>query len=161
MRIKLRKRRAAISEILGSLIMIAITLVAGAAVFGFVNGQAGSSSAAVGNSAANNINFLNEREVIVYASVVSLTPSASANVWVYNSGLINPLTIAEVLVFQGSTQLCPSATWTMPPVAQYSEAEFSTTDCLVSGIGAFNSTNAYTFEVVGQYGSSAQITVTF
>lgn len=43
--------------------MIAITLIAGATALGWVNGQASSSDNAVGNSAAKNINFLNEREV--------------------------------------------------------------------------------------------------
>jgi len=41
--------------------MVVVTLIAGAAVLGWVNGQAGSSEQAYGNSAANNINYLNER----------------------------------------------------------------------------------------------------
>lgn len=44
-----------------TLLMIVVTLIAGAAVLGWVNGQAGSSERAYGNSAANNINNLNER----------------------------------------------------------------------------------------------------
>jgi len=104
----------AISEVFGSLIMIAVTLIAGIAAFGFINGQAGNSARAVGNNAATNVNFLNEREVVVYATVVGSTPSASANVWVYNSGVITPLTISQVLIFQGSSQVCPTATWTLP-----------------------------------------------
>jgi hypothetical protein len=41
--------------------MVVVTLIAGAAVLGWVNGQAGNSEQAYGNSAANNINYLNER----------------------------------------------------------------------------------------------------
>ncbi len=88
--------RPAVSEVMGSLIMIAVTLVAGAAVFGFVNGASGSSAGAVGNSAANNINFLNEHTSFVteYFTAASggacvgpigtLCPGAS--IWVYNNG---------------------------------------------------------------------------
>jgi len=54
-------RRRAISELFATLLMVVVTLIAGAAVLGWVNGQAGNSEQAYGNSAANNINYLNER----------------------------------------------------------------------------------------------------
>jgi len=156
------RKRLAISELFGSLIMIAVTLIAGIAVFGFINGQAGTSARAVGNSAATNSNFLNEREVVVYATVVGATPSASANVWVYNSGIITPLTISQVLIFQGSSQVCPSATWTLPSIQQGNVALLSTTNCrTVGGANALVSPNTYVFEVIGTYGSNARLTIQF
>lgn len=61
----MNRRRVGVSELVGTLIMVAITLVAGAAVFGWVNGQAGTSESAYGASVANNVDFLRERFVIV------------------------------------------------------------------------------------------------
>jgi hypothetical protein len=71
---------------MGALIMVAITLVAGVAVFGFVNAQAGQSANAIGNNAAANINFLNEREVITY---VGFGGPININVMIYNNGQVD------------------------------------------------------------------------
>jgi hypothetical protein len=84
----------AISEILGSLIMISITLISGVAVFGYVNGQSGTSAQAVGNSAASNINFLNERFVIVTST---LAAPASGSVYIYDNGRAD-LTIMSIQI---------------------------------------------------------------
>ena len=46
--------------------MLAITMVAGAAVFGFVNGQAGSSAQQYGGQVQNQISALGERFVFAY-----------------------------------------------------------------------------------------------
>lgn len=59
------KRRHAVSELMGTLLMIGITLVAGAAVIGWVNGQAGASEQAYGSNVAANVNYLREHFVIV------------------------------------------------------------------------------------------------
>jgi flagellin-like protein len=80
------KKRVAVSELVGTLIMVAITLVAGAAVFGWVNGQAGSSENAYGQSVANNVNFLNERFSPV---AVTFQGGTSANFSIYNSGSVS------------------------------------------------------------------------
>ena len=56
--------------------MIAITLVAGAAVFGFVNGQAGTSEKQYGIAVANNVNYLREHFVIVNVQFAS-TPAGA------------------------------------------------------------------------------------
>jgi flagellin-like protein len=172
LRIKLRRRRAAISEILGSLIMIAITLVAGTAVFGFVNGQSGTSAQQVGKSAADNINFLNEREVVVYAAMSS--PS-SAQLWVYNNGAINPETIKSILVRNAtstsSDSVCEIATSANVNKSQVQSITVDlslgtlpdgTTIC-TQGTNAltFKSLSSYTFVVTGLYGSTAQLTVRF
>lgn len=63
---------------MGTLIMVTITLIAGAAVFGWINGQANSSETAYGASVANNINFLRERFVIVTQSFAASPPSTSS-----------------------------------------------------------------------------------
>ena len=89
---RLRGGRPAVSELLATLILIAITLIAGAAVFGFVNGQAGVSEKQYANSVASNINYLNEHFVIVNVQFPSpcfsglSTTCSSATLSVYNTG---------------------------------------------------------------------------
>jgi flagellin-like protein len=99
------KKRRAVSELMGTLIMVTITLVAGAAVFGWINGQAGSSESAYGASVANNIDFLREHFVVVTQSFAASPPSTSLacstvggsnpnyectllTFWPYNSGQV-------------------------------------------------------------------------
>jgi len=100
LKLSLKRRRVAVSEIIGTLIMIAITLVAGAAVFGFVNGQAKNAEGAYGASVANNVNFLRER----FSPVSQLFTGSGggacsggtapyyqclgASFWIYNNGAI-------------------------------------------------------------------------
>jgi len=95
---RLTKRRVGISDLFGSLLMIAITLVAGVAAFGWINGQAATSERAYGNSVGNNINLLNERFTVVtqtfYAGVGSPCTAGTspnfqctgASFWIYNNG---------------------------------------------------------------------------
>jgi flagellin-like protein len=85
LQVLLRRKRVAISEILATLIMIAITLIAGAAVFGWVNGEIGVSAGAVGSNVAVNVNYLREHEVI---SLVNFPNDTSVSSWVYNTGMV-------------------------------------------------------------------------
>ena len=59
-----RRGRAGISEVVAAVLTIAITLIAGAALFGYVNGQAATSESNLGNAVGGNVNFLNERFVV-------------------------------------------------------------------------------------------------
>ncbi len=162
LRFSRRKGRVAISEVLGSLIMIAITLVAGAGVFGFVNGQSGISSSAVGANAAKNINFLNEKETIVYAAMVNAN---SANVWVYNYGSIDPETMTNILVTDTSAPSTVCTITISSSVARLQVQQISVNLPLGCTGGSppltFQATHSYTFVVVGQFASTAQLTVKF
>jgi len=98
LKLSVKKRRVATSELMGALIMIAITLVAGAAVFGWVNGQAGSSENAIGQSAANNANYLREHFSQVTSTFTgpagaacsgSPTVCTIANFWIFNNGQLS------------------------------------------------------------------------
>jgi flagellin-like protein len=98
LRIESSLRKRAISELFATLLMVVVTLIAGAAVLGWVNGQAGSSEQAYGNSAANNINYLNEKfsaESQVFSSNAGTACSGgsgpgagctSASFYLYNDG---------------------------------------------------------------------------
>jgi hypothetical protein len=151
---------------MSALIMIAITLVAGAAVFGFVNSEAGNSASAVGNSVASNINFLNEREVVVAACLASGSGSCQAggthvNLYVYNNGQLNPETMASVFVTDlTSGKPCgPISTSTSVNQGYVGTILLSSTTC-PTGF-SFVSGNSYAFEVIGHYGSTANYTVGF
>ena len=101
MKIGNRLKRRAISELVATLLMVAVTLVAGAAVLGWVNGQASTSEQAYGASAANNINYLNERfaaESQVFSTAAGLACSGgagpgpgctSASFYLYNDGVVS------------------------------------------------------------------------
>jgi flagellin-like protein len=92
------RRRPGLSELTGTLLMVGITLIAGAAVIGWVNGQASSSENAYGNSVANNVDFLQERFAMVTQTfngagtggVCTGSPDqcTGASFWIYNSGKV-------------------------------------------------------------------------
>jgi flagellin-like protein len=100
LKLSLRRRRPGLSELTGTLLMVGITLVAGAAVIGWVNGQASTSENAYGNSVANNVDFLQERFAMVTQTFGSSSGGAcsggtspnfqctAASFWVYNSGKV-------------------------------------------------------------------------
>lgn len=87
---------------MATVLTVAITLIAGAALFGYVNGQAANSEnkIAVGNAA--NVNFLNEKFVVVDLSIIS--GQGSASIWIYNNGNLT-LNLAQIAVYNGSRSL--------------------------------------------------------
>ena len=72
----------AISEVVGTVLLTAMTLVAGAAIFGYVNGQAGIASQAYGQAVGSNVGYLNER----FAVVDMTFGTNSVTIWLYNDG---------------------------------------------------------------------------
>lgn len=99
MNLRGNKKRLAIAEIMGTLIMVAITLVAGTAVFGWVNGQAGSSENAYGQSVASNVNFLRESFSVVTTQVLGCGGSSctTLNLTLYNRGELS-LNVSSITV---------------------------------------------------------------
>lgn len=106
MKLSVKKQRVATSELMGALIMIAITLVAGAAVFGWVNGQAGSSENAYGQSAAASANYLREHFAPVTSTFTGAGGAACsgapkvctiANFWIFNNGQLS-FTLASLQI---------------------------------------------------------------
>jgi hypothetical protein len=74
---------------------ISITVIAGAAVWGYVNGQAGTSERAVGNSIVTNNNYLGEHFSV---EDMYFGTSTTTTFWVYNTGSIS-LQIFSVRLF--------------------------------------------------------------
>ena len=110
--------------------MIAVTLVAGAAVFGWVNGQAGSSESAYNQSAAGGINYLREHfSPVTYAltssggGACSGSPKActNANFWVFNNGQL------AFTLYSLQIQSVPNNPYTLNVV--YTSAGFTSSAC--------------------------------
>ena len=76
------RKRTAISEVVGTVLVTAITIVAGAAIFGYVSSQAGTASQAYGQAVGSNVNYLNEK----FAVVDMTFGTNSVTVWIYNDG---------------------------------------------------------------------------
>jgi hypothetical protein len=83
----------------------------------------------VGNSVASNINFLNEREVIVAACWASGGGSceggdsgaSSIKLYVYDNGAINPETMNEISITNNTAGANPAnCCWTNPSLTQAS-----------------------------------------
>lgn len=140
LKLNVNKRRRALAEIVGTLVMVAITLVTGAAVFGWINGQAGSSENAYGQSVANNINFLNERFVLV-SQTFTASPSgpctggstpnfqcSTAGFWIYNNGQVG-FTLNTIRI-RNLTDIPSTAANPNPlNIMFYSVCTISSTDC--------------------------------
>ncbi len=94
--------------------MVAVTLVAGAAVFGFVNGQAASSEGQYGQAVAKNVNYLNEHYEMIneyYSNAVTTCSSGMGCFFIsfYNNGNVG-LTIAQITITNSSDWCATNST---------------------------------------------------
>lgn len=99
MKVSLWKRRLGVSELVGSVLAIAITIIAGAAVFGYVNGQAGVTERQYGSSVGVTVNYLQEQFTVVD---MSFTSSTQVTLYIYNYGRV-ALSPVQVILYN-STQ---------------------------------------------------------
>ncbi|MDG7010846.1 MAG: hypothetical protein JRN57_01875 [Nitrososphaerota archaeon] len=101
------RRRPAISEVIGTVLVTAMTLVAGAAIWGYVNGQAGVASQAYGQSVGNSVQYLEEKFAVIDMQIANVTcpggigTCGSFTLWIYNTGKIQ-LTLEQVRVYDAS-----------------------------------------------------------
>ncbi len=101
-----RRRRIATSEAIGTLLTIAITLVTGSAVWGYVNSQAGASELSYASTVGGTNNFLAEnfKPSDISFSALTAAGSSCANgycsivFWLYNVGLVN-IQISQVRLY--------------------------------------------------------------
>ena len=135
------RRRHAISEIVATLLMVAATLVAGTAVFGYVNNQAGVSEGQYGQAVANNVNYLREHFVIVSVQFAGCSTfngqryCNQASVAVYNNGAVD-LTISQITL-KNVTSLAPDGATMVPRMLVTSTAASTSVTCgSSSGSGA-------------------------
>jgi hypothetical protein len=174
----LARRTVGVSEVFGAVLALAITLVVGAATFGFVSTQATVSERQYGNAVQANVESLQERFVLAQVSYAS----NSVTLYVYNNGQIadnfvhvevyNTTSSKIDLLYDANfvTDLnhpgtCKVAATTslVSPLLGTSPSCFSVTTGSVSSIkltlpscytGAFKAGFTYYFRVLGQYGNS-------
>jgi archaellum component FlaF (FlaF/FlaG flagellin family) len=148
---------------MAAVLTIVITLVAGAALFGYVNSQAAISENAIGQSNDQNVNFLNERFVIVDMNFSQKNPSTSVSLWIYNNGLVT-LNITQVELYSSNRAMdifyqdnTGSSTCSSQPLPSYAlpapMKHTKLTLSLPSGCGAFVSGTSYYVNVQGLYGN--------
>ena len=95
-----RSRRAG-SEAIGAILAISITLVAGAAAWGYVRAQAGASETALQGNSVNTNNLLSEHFGVVDMYFGTTT---SATFWVYNTGSLTYQTFS-VRIYSSTTSV--------------------------------------------------------
>ena len=137
-----RSRRAA-SEVMGAVLMMAVTLTVGFAVWAWASGSATASERNFGNGIAANINCLNENYVIVNAGFSSGN-SKQVTLWLYNSG--NITIVISTLQISNSTWSYNSPSGTVLTI----KPNFinSTT---ISNVGSpFTPGKMYTFKTVAR-----------
>ena len=127
------RRRKAVSEILGTLLMVTITLIAGAAVFGWIEGQAGNSEGAYGQSVANNVNYLRESFTIVATNFTCSSgpcagPYDTLGIYIYNNGQVY-LNLSSIMI---SYPAGPHPSWSI----RFYPASYSQSGCTIPGITA-------------------------
>jgi hypothetical protein len=107
---------------MATILLVAITLVAGAALFGYVNGQAAVSESLLGGQFQNNIIALQEKEVITFVSFPS--SHTDAYVWIYNTGKVD-LSDFSLIITGPMCSALQGASCAIPTIATFT--------CLYSG----------------------------
>ncbi len=156
---KNRRSKLAVSEIIGAILLIAVTLVIGFAAWAWASGAAASSESSLGNSVSCNILYMKENFVIVNANFSS-TNSEKVTVWFYNNGnttvYIQDLWISNSSwssnPFTGTSQIntCNSGTstyLTSIPAGNVSALTVQSSTALTSG-------STYQFKALGVYGNT-------
>ena len=147
-----KRKRRAVSEIMGTLLMVAVTLVAGAAVFGFVNGQAATSEGQYGNSVAENVNYLNEHFEILNVQfpagncqgTVPTRYCQVLQVSIYNTGS-SALSVRSIMITGPVSSVSATPMYvlaTQTSTWAYTSSSFSTP---ISGCVPSNSQYTYTY----------------
>jgi len=87
---------------MGALLTVAVTLIVGAAVFSYVNGEAGVQENRYGAAVAGTVNQLNEKFVVADMAFENLGQSGCTNscvsFYIYNNGQIG-LQLKQVLLY--------------------------------------------------------------
>ncbi len=94
------RRSKAITPIVATILLIAVTVTAGAGVFSYVNSQAGVSEKRLGDSTASYLNFVNEKFLTVNANF----SATRVTIWFYNNGNFTT-TIKQIWIWNTTRSL--------------------------------------------------------
>lgn len=108
---KLNRRRAGVSPVIATTIIIAITIVTGLALFAYTNSQTGAATAAFSQEATDFINYRNDRFVVANLSFkedkcVTTTAANCLTAYVFNNGNL-PVKITTVSAGKDDGPLVP------------------------------------------------------
>ncbi len=158
-----KRSKLAISAVIGSVMMIGVTLAVGFAAWAWASGAASSSEKSFGNSVSCNMNYLNEHFSIIN---VNYTSPSSVTVWFYNYGNTS-VYIKEIIAsnitsisgdswsdpITGTNSIVPCANYasvsyyTKLPAGTVTPVTFQVSVTLISGV-------IYQFEALGIYGTT-------
>ena len=136
--------------------MVAITIIAGAAIFGYVSGQAGVASQAYGQSVGNSVDFLNEKFTVVDMGMANTTCGSytcgAFTIWIYNTGAVT-LSTFQVILYTPSS---PSG-WHFDLLFNYSSHNGITTNQIhdESASASGCTISATSYESPSLYGTSS------
>ena len=142
------RRRSGLSEVMAAVITIAITIIAGAALFGYINGEAANSENKLGVANAADVNFLNERFVVVDMGFVG----NSATFYLYNNGNLT-LNLKEIVLHDA----------TRDKLYAIFNGTAASSSCGTVATPAFGSAGAFAFGTGGTQvpvGNTQEITLT-
>lgn len=118
---KKRISRKGVSPVVGTVIIVAVTLVVGFAVMSFVRTESAASTSALGASSSSYTNQLRERFVITnlafditYSGGSFVSSSGYITFWVYNNGNITA-GIIQVFIGKSPTSLTPVSSFSLNP----------------------------------------------
>jgi hypothetical protein len=109
---KLNRKRAGVSPLISTMIIIAITIVTGLALFAYTNSQAGAATEVFSQEATDFINYRNDRFVVANVGFketgkCSVAPTDYCfTAYVFNSGNL-PVQITTVSASQDDGQMAP------------------------------------------------------
>jgi flagellin-like protein len=158
---KLSRRRfgRAVTPVIGTVLMIGVTLAVGFAAWDWARSAAVSSENTFGNAIVSNMNYLKENYVIVNANF-SATATQNVTLWFFNSGNAT-VYIKQTLISNVSS----TSPWTNSTSKLSSTNTAGCGFCLKLPVGqitqiqlkvntAFKAGVIYTVKAVGQYGNT-------
>lgn len=161
------RRRRGISELTASVAMIAVTLVAAAAVWGWVNGQIGNASVAYGTKLDANVNYLNEQETVPFSyfpssnSITTFVDNTGAMVLTgYTISIVGPT--VSILCTQGGSCCVLSGSSCGTTITNtlfvLPRSQLSSFVLTLPGIQTFAS-GSYSIRFIGKWGSSSSLSM--
>ncbi|MBM3897811.1 MAG: hypothetical protein FJ358_04725 [Thaumarchaeota archaeon] len=139
-------KKAGTSELHSTLIVLVITIIAGAAVFGFANSQASVTEKAYGNSVNTYVKQLQERYSIVNIAI-NYPSSNKITIWLYNYGDIDTR-ITQLYIGTSPSTLSNAPSLSLPLTVSKGSSASITIDYITS------SGQVYYVKAVGEQGNT-------
>ncbi|MGP8125028.1 MAG: hypothetical protein ACLQEQ_04060 [Nitrososphaerales archaeon] len=161
----LEDKRVGIGELIGTLTMIAITLIAAAVVIGWVNGQAGVSEGQYGKAVANNVNYLDEHFEILNVQFANCAPAGPPRycsvlqISIYNTGTV-ALSLSSVTIVGAASTAGGVPTYMYVLATQSNTGAYTSSSFLTEIPGCTNLQYFYTYPTVTTSGTVTTTVVT-